>query len=126
MKKITIYIADDGTEFNNKYDCENYEFKIKVLPVLKNCRAYNKDFTPILISDNFEFARDMFYIYIDSENAFNVISDISEKYGYVSPRDTCSMENKKEIFLCYDNSGDDWYDIYEKITKYKNMIERMK
>lgn len=26
----TVYMADDGTQFDNKYDCEDYEFGMKM------------------------------------------------------------------------------------------------
>lgn len=38
----TVYIADDGKQFENEYECERYEFEI-IHPNLKIIEFYDKD-----------------------------------------------------------------------------------
>lgn len=38
----TVYIADDGKQFEDEYECEHHEFKLKH-PHLQTIEAYNKD-----------------------------------------------------------------------------------
>lgn len=38
----TVYIADDGKQFEDEYECEHHEFELKY-PHLQTIEAYNKD-----------------------------------------------------------------------------------
>ena len=38
----TVYIADDGREFSDMYDCKDYEFMLNH-PCLNNVYFYDKD-----------------------------------------------------------------------------------
>lgn len=38
----TVYIADDGKQFEDEYECEHHEFELKH-PHLQTIEAYNKD-----------------------------------------------------------------------------------
>ena len=41
MKIISKYVADDGTEFDNEFDCINYEFYQKSKLFNINIKVYN-------------------------------------------------------------------------------------
>lgn len=127
MKEITKWIANDGTEFQYEDDCREHEFNTEVVPLLKKCRAYDQNFIPIPVDSDFAYNFErVFYLYVDSEESFEVFDKISEQMGYVSPKETCDWENDNEegIFLYYQDN-DCWCDIDKEITRFQDMIKRM-
>ena len=88
----TVYIADDGKQFEDEYECEHHEFELKH-PHLQTIEAYNKDgekMTDLLDEDT--YAADCLGFY-----SYNDITEIGEwifdyETGYFS-------KNKKSTFV---------------------------
>lgn len=58
-----IYQADDGKLFENEWDCEEHEAKIKYLkhPHLKNITFFTKEDCPYFMDDDSIFSDDIYY-----------------------------------------------------------------
>ena len=55
----TVYIADDGKEFDNEFECEHYEW-LQNHPHLKDIKCYDKDgkqLEDIMSDDTYYFAK---------------------------------------------------------------------
>lgn len=76
-----VYIADDGKEFDDQYDCEHYEWKLNH-PSLNNIHLYDKD------NNELEdlFSEDVYgivvKIIVPDENAAKDLRELGDYTGY--------------------------------------------
>lgn len=76
-----VYIADDGKEFDDKYDCEDYEWKLNH-PGLNDVRMYDEDDNKIkdmLSQDTYEI---VMKIIVLNENAVKEMKDLARYTGF--------------------------------------------
>lgn len=99
----TIYIADDGKEFSDKYDCKDYEFLLDH-PCLNNIHFYDKDGKRLneIISD--DTYKNVIKIVVPDQEAVNALEELVEYIGYASYDDmsepgTWVFEKDKEGFF---------------------------
>lgn len=81
-----VYIADDGKEFDDKYDCEDYEWKLNHSG-LNDVRMYDKDnneLENIFSQDTYEI---VMKIVIPSENSVKDLQDLGRYTGFGSYED---------------------------------------
>ena len=103
MKEKIIYVADDGSkEFEDKAECEAYEFRQKANKLGKHLRLWDEDFNRLctLSEDALE---DAYYIYADTPEAREFVNEHLEGLldevgwsatfiGYVDDN-WCDLEN---------------------------------
>lgn len=76
-----IYIADDGTQFDNEFDCEDYEWKLNH-PHLKEVHAFDKDgneFKNIFAEDTYNYSA---RIVVESDSAAKELQELADYTGY--------------------------------------------
>lgn len=76
-----IYIADDGTHFDNEWDCEAYEWKLNHQHI-KDILAFDKDgnkFEDMMAEDTYNYSTK---IVITSDAALQAIRDLASYTGY--------------------------------------------
>lgn len=100
-----IYIADDGKEFDNEYDCENYEWELNHTH-LNEIRFYDKDGNKL----NDAYSEDTYInaeiIVVSNENAIKELQEFAIYTGY------CCYEDITEC--------GEWHFDYKKDTYVKN------
>ena len=85
MTKKTIYIANDGTEFENKKECEQYETRYKALLDNPEVIFFDENLEPLTkhITDNYSWC-DLFekscYINIPSVECFTQLIDAYDEF----------------------------------------------
>ena len=101
-----VYIADDGKEFDDKYDCEDYEWKLNH-PGINDVRLYDEDNNElhnILSQDTYE---NVMRIVVPSQMAVSALNELGRYAG----------------FCCYDDIPEPgewaWYDREWKFVKVK-------
>lgn len=77
MKEKIIYVADDGEEFENRANCEAYEFRQKVGKLGKHLRLWDEDFDR-LCTINEDTLEDAYYIYADTPEAREFVNEYLE------------------------------------------------
>lgn len=84
----TVYIADDGKEFDNYSDCEDYEIKLK-LTGISFFRYHNDAYEEIT---NWKYPDDIYEnadrIIIPNDNLAKAIREVGEQCGYLAWRDS--------------------------------------
>ena len=84
MKKKTLYIANDGTEFETKEECEYYENRYKALLDNPEVIFFDKDLKPLTkcyITDDYTWRKwrklfiEGFYINIPSVECFDLLAE---------------------------------------------------
>lgn len=99
----TVYIANDGKEFSDEYDCKDYEFLL-YHPCLKDVCFYDKEGERLkeIISD--DTYKNVVKIVVPNEEAVNALEELVEYIGYASYDDisepgTWVFEEDKERFV---------------------------
>lgn len=77
----TVYIADDGTQFDDEFECEDYEWKLNH-PHLKDVRCYDKDGNELknIFSENtYGYSQK---IIVPTDEAARDLQELSKYTGY--------------------------------------------
>lgn len=111
MKTIVIYVAEDGTKFDDEHECMSYEEKISIQKIYDSgIRFYDYDFKRIE-KENIIDTKNIAYIYIPNEEIYNSLILILDLYLY-------------DISIAYTDNG---YYYYNSITgDYESLEEKIK
>lgn len=98
-----LYIADDGSYFDNEYDCEAYEFRLNH-PHLKDVHIFDKDgteFEDVFSDDAYNYSAK---IVVTSEAALKDLQALEHYTGYCCYSDivqigTWVWDERKERFV---------------------------
>lgn len=112
MIEKTIYIAEDGTEFDDDFDCKKYELELQGKGLNIICLDRDKD--PIKLGDT----GDVFYVNLPTQRCVEYFNKIAEYYGYPT------IETIGEWF--YDESQEEWSSIYAEIEYLQYKINELK
>ena len=77
----TVYIADDGKEFDNEFECEHYEWMLNH-PHLNDIKCYDKDgklFEDIMADDTYEYCQ---MVVVPTDECAKELSDLADYTGY--------------------------------------------
>ena len=119
MIEVHKYIADDGTEFDDAYDCLDYEKEAKVLKYNSKIVAldYNGKREPLFKVENHV------YLYIANKDAYDFYNDLCYEEDCIQ-LDTVS----KNGFFYFDTTDDEWRNLDDWISQlmiYKRTIENV-
>lgn len=111
METITIYVAEDGTKFDDERECIDYEDKMSIQKIYDSgMRFYDYKFKQIE-KENIINSKDIVYIYIPSEEAYYLLVSALDKYLF-------------EINITYISNG---YYYYNSTTEdYESLEENLK
>lgn len=131
MTKKTTYIANDGTEFETKEECEYYENRYKALLDNPEVIFFNQDLEPLTkcnITDDYTW-RTLFlescYINIPSVECFDLLVKaykeflVEEKFTDETPAD-----NNKIGLWKYNNLDEYWENLIEIKDETDRIIEQ--
>lgn len=76
-----IYIADDGKEFNNEFDCEDYEWKLAHTHLNEIC-FYDKDGNKLCDAYSEDTYNNAERIVVQNENAVKELQEFARYTGY--------------------------------------------
>lgn len=116
MIEIHKFIADDGTEFSNEYDCLEYEKNQSVLGFKNRIVALNEWGKRSAITD----IASHLYLYIADEEAYNFYNNLCEDNSYI----TIDAETKHGFFY-FDSAMDEWMNLVDwmnTIVGHKDII----
>lgn len=127
MKKITKYIADDGTIFEDESECLNYEHYKCLEPYLKSMdlRLYhvdpngNAEIIPMQkICENLSNVMDLLdVIAAETSDALSAFLDIRTDYCYY---DDDAFDAPGSYF--YDPTSEAWTNVEEKLKYWQNVF----
>lgn len=116
MIEVRKYIADDGTEFDNEYDCLDYEKRLNSSKYDNKIVAldYNKKREPLFNVGNHV------YLYIADKDAYDFYNDLCYEEECIQ-LDTVS----KSGFFYFDTVDDEWRNLDDWISQlmdYKRIL----
>lgn len=127
MTKKTIYIANDGTEFENKKECEQYEARYKALLDNPEVIFFDENIEPLtkLITDEDSWS-DLFgkscYINIPSVECFNLFLEAYDEFWGLQFTD-CDVTNNNSMIGLW--GYNDLRECWENLTEIKAKIDKV-
>jgi hypothetical protein len=126
MEEIIIYRADDGTDFDDEYDCRYYEWSSNIkdnanlpLKLLNgNCQTLSLHET-----DSYN---DAYFIFIGSEEAADFLADIwnTDMVDVYVPRFLRRYGGRKTGLWAYDESTEEWYHLGDRLAELQEMADK--
>ena len=136
-----VYFAEDGTQFDSKYECEAYEKRNKQIgvdyPIVADDRGEIIDLKAILVDPtNTDIVienvlNDICYIYATEENAYDAYENLQNlmwDYGFEIPSAE-DVITEVGIALYYEDGRDEgwksYYDLESKFYKLEQQFNMM-
>ena len=107
MKEKTVYIAFDGEEFDNEYDCREYELS-------ENGKKIEK-------IDNQLLAESIDYIVVKSEKAYEYFVEQMDYFGLNYP----DYYNSPICSYYYDYDENEWINIEDRVQCLQLEIDKL-
>jgi hypothetical protein len=115
MKIVHYYVADDGKQFEDRYDCEHYEITQKVLKHKNDFEVFNCYREPIPLTETGCDPNPVYYIKIKSPNAVGVLGEWFEFYSQENPFEY--YDNPEECVGIWHYEDEYWHDGWYNVTK---------
>ena len=122
MIERVSYIADDGTVFEDEYECLEYERTL----ILKKCEhdihMWDNEFQPIPITDSQALDK-VYYLTCDTAEAVEAMNDWFEHMGYSSPFEGNKSFADMAGRHYYWQDNDEWSEADDLIEKMSGMMK---
>ena len=121
MTEKTIYIAFDGKEFEDEYDCREYELNTKLKDIGDDLLLYDKNGKKIEKIDNQLLAESIDYIVVKSEKAYEYFVEQMDYFGLNYP----DYYNSPICSYCYDYDENEWINIEDRVQCLQLEIDKL-
>jgi hypothetical protein len=125
MKEVIYYEAHDGKQFKNEYECLEYEFGKRFVPIAEMLIMWDGEGDKMKSTHRTNLDR-AYAIYCSSITAAIFLKEWGERDGIRTPYDDIDLECCAEVplgnFIWFD---DDWHEMGEVITLFEKMKEQM-
>lgn len=126
MIEIRFWQADDGTKFDDEYDCIQYERKKKLEDYKKDFIFY--DYNKCLIPPEEANAERICIIVVKTPAAAEYIGEWFESDGCCSPFDGCEFGHEVGTWVYGEllEMGDEWVKLEAEIERLQNFLAEIK
>ena len=121
MTEKTVYIAFDGEEFDNEYDCREYELNTKLKDIGDDLLLYDKNGKKIEKIDNQLLAESIDYIVVKSEKAYEYFVEQMDYFGLNYP----DYYNSPICSYYYDYDENEWINIEDRVQCLQLEIDKL-
>ena len=121
MTEKTIYIAFDDKQFDNEYDCREYELNTKLKDIGDDLLLYDKNGKKIEKIDNQLLAESIDYIVVKSEKAYEYFVEQMDYFGLNYP----DYYNSPICSYCYDYDENEWINIEDRVQCLQLEIDKL-
>lgn len=125
MIEIRYWVADDGTKFDDEYDCIQYERKKKLEEYKDDFVLYDEQINIIFPEE--ANTKQVCIIVVKTHAAAECISEWFNDEGYCNPFCDCELGQEIGTWVYGDmiDEGDEWIKLEDKIEKLQNLIDRV-
>lgn len=120
------YFADDGREFDNEEECEQYEYAMKMKGKFLTTRFFNRDGKVVPFLASSEFCENLFYIEVNNMDEALLLHNWFQDYGFESPWSPKRFRDGTNITtgrFFYDSDIDKWRNIEELYMAYQDVLD---
>lgn len=122
MKEVLIYVADDGREFEDRFDCENYENRLSLNRHRDEFALFGEDMSPLSLED--VETEDVYYIIIRHPCGAIALGNWLRAEGDVNPFEFVEAEKTVGTWS-YVNFDLGWIKLEDEIHKHLNTIAEL-
>ena len=126
MTEKTIYVAFDGKEFEDEYDCREYELSENAKNIGDDLLMYDENGKQVFVTQfDYDYNR-IEYVIFKSKIAYDYF--IKKMYDYCDIPYPNEEEVKSNNYKCsyyYDYEYDKWRDINNKIAELQSQIDNL-
>ena len=121
MTEKTVYIAFDDKQFDNEYDCREYELNTKLKDIGDDLLLYDKNGKKIEKIDNQLLAQSIDYIVVKSEKAYEYFVEQMDYFGLNYP----DYYNSPICSYYYDYDENEWINIEDRVQCLQLEIDKL-
>ena len=121
MTEKTVYIAFDDKQFDNEYDCIEYELNTKLKDIGDDLLLYDKNGKKIEKIDNQLLAESIDYIVVKSEKAYEYFVEQMDYFGLNYP----DYYNSPICSYYYDYDENEWINIEDRVQCLQLEIDKL-
>ena len=123
MRELHLYIADDGTEFEDEEECLRHEAGCRAQGLKGQVVLLDAGFCPIPLSDLSQW-EDAWFIYAKDIQALQDLSDVWDwdLTGMAPPR--FLLADKSGLFA-YDETIDEWYHMGTRLQEIQSTADKV-
>lgn len=127
MEEITIYRADDGTDFDDEYDCLYYEWSTRVEDGMQGLplKLLDMNYRVLSLRDTDSY-NDCSFIFIGSEDAADFLSEIwdTDMVEVYAPRFLGRWGTDKCGLWARDEDTEEWYHLGDRLAELQNIADQ--
>ena len=125
MTEKAIYIAFDGKEFDNEYDCREYELSEKGKNVGNDLLTYDKNGKQMFVSQaDCDYER-IDYVVFKSKPAYDYFAQLMCSCSLSYPDEIEAEYSNYKCSYYYDYEYDEWRNINNKIAELQSQIDNL-
>ena len=121
MTEKTVYIAFDGKEFEDEYECERYENKKLQNKYGKDLLVYDENGKLIALDNDYRLFQESAYVVCKSEEALNYLN----KIFYDNNANDIDYEGNFPVSFYYDFKTGEWEKIEHRIKELQDEIDML-
>lgn len=126
MEKIIMYVAFDGTKFDDEDECLDYEFEKRAENYINYFTLYNHNRKPLKFSADKYLIDSTCYIVIKDEKAVSFLDDWMIECGCYTTigkaADIANLENRVGLWM-WDDPEENWKHWETEIAKMREFGE---
>ena len=125
MREITIWDADDGTKFDDEYECAEYEFAQQVKKHRKCFGLLGSQYN-LLDPTKPGSYEDAYFIYLPNSESAEILRNLYSNDSVVSANvpDFLNDWSVDAGLWAYDDDDDNWYHLGGKIAELQDMADQ--
>ena len=127
MTEKTIYVAFDGKEFEDEYDCREYELSEngKMLVMTNDLLTYDKNGKQMFVSQaDCDYER-IDYVVFKSKPAYDYFAQLMCSCSLSYPDEIEAEYSNYKCSYYYDYKYDEWRNINNKIEELQSQIDNL-
>ena len=119
------YFADDGSEFDNEEECEQYEYNLRMKDKFPTTRFFNRVGKVVPFLASCEFCENLFYVDVSNMDEALLLHQWFQDCGFDSiwPRDFHRGVTITLGRFFYDTEEDRWRNIEELYKAYQDVLD---
>lgn len=126
MKHVEYYVAEDGTRFNDRLDCEAYEARQEFHDIEKHLRVFDSDMEPMDVGaiDDTKWQNDAWYYIIYDDIGYKYLDKCTEWTGIDHPSKPNGATEIYPLIFEYKDCNE-YIDIQAMYNKYKRKYDKL-
>ena len=122
MRELHLYIADDGTEFEDEQECLRHEAGCRAYKLKGRVVLLDENFLPLFLTDLSQW-ENAWFIYAKDIQALRDLSDVWD-WDLTGMRAPSFLFADTPGLFAYDETIDEWYHIGTRLQEIQSIADK--